>query len=156
MTAAQLALALDAPLTWAAGAVTLTGDITAESFDAYVIAVDWPGPNPTVEPPITAPSPSGEGKGAGLGGIPTPLPPLSLKRRGPLLPNLDPAAYISARRQNLYYLRDLYVELLATLDDYEKLTGMFGHAIPARSAVTPMLEHVERNLGLVPSLEESK
>jgi hypothetical protein len=75
---------------------------------------------------------------------------------GQLLPGLTTQVYVKSRRENLFHLRDLYNEVLATLEDYEKLTGIFGHASSTRKAIRPMLEMVERNLGLVPAEQESK
>jgi hypothetical protein len=70
------------------------------------------------------------------------------------LPGLDAQDYVKSRRQNLHHLAALYREVLDTLEDYEKLTGIFGHGRNARMAIRPMLEMVERNLGLVPTEQE--
>lgn len=66
------------------------------------------------------------------------------------LPGMDRAAYVQSRRENLTHLMELYGEVLDSLSDYERLTGLFGHSSVARRALTPMIETIERNLGLQP------
>lgn len=60
-------------------------------------------------------------------------------------------AAAKAKRMELAHLRELYATVLDTLADYERLTGMFGHSSPLRKTLRPMLETVEKNLGLQPT-----
>lgn len=80
---------------------------------------------------------------------PPPPPPPPLPDPPDRLAEIRAAA--KSKRTELAHLRELYGAVLDTLNDYERLTGMFGHSSPLRKTLRPMLETVEKNLGLQPT-----